>query len=82
MKTFTDGHPLKYLQSPRSDKNGKKKVLLWKRLTVFGPFVWPAVGGDTCSSLAPILGLVKKVTTSPSSKFTARGGEFDAKMCR
>ena len=25
VKTFTDGHALKYLQSPRSDKNGGKK---------------------------------------------------------
>jgi len=40
VKTFTDGHALKYLQSPRSDENGKKKekVFLRKRLTVFGPF--------------------------------------------
>ena len=38
VKTFTDGHDLKYLQSPRSDKNGKKKAFLRKRLTVFGPF--------------------------------------------
>ena len=26
VKTFTDGHALNYLQSPRSDKNGKKRL--------------------------------------------------------
>ena len=40
------------------------------------------VGGDTLSLLALILGPVKKVTISPSLKFTSRGGEYDAKMCR
>ena len=43
---------------------------------------WPVVGGDTCSSLAPILGPEKKVAMSPSLKFTALGEEYDAKMFR
>ena len=46
----------------------------------FWPFWWPVVGGDTFSSLEPILG--KNVAMLPSLKLTARGGEYEPKMCR
>ena len=48
----------------------------------FWPFWWPVVGGDTFSSLAPILGPVRKMVMSHSLKLTARGGEYDIKMCK
>ena len=60
VKMFADGHALKYLQSPRSDKN-EKKGFPTETPDRFWPFCRPVVGGDTCSSLASILGPAKKM---------------------
>ena len=58
VKKITDGHALKYLQSSRSEMG--KKGFPTETPDRFWPFLWPVVGGDTFSSLAPILGPVKK----------------------
>ena len=74
MKPFTDGHALTYLQSPRADKNGRK--------------VFPTETRDHFLALLMACGrwghvFVTSVNPmSPSSKFTARGGEYDIKMGR
>ena len=59
VKKFTDGHAVNYSTSPRSDKNGKKGFPT-ETPDRFWPFWGPVVGGDTFSSLAPILGPEKK----------------------
>ena len=41
-------------------KMGKKSFFLTETPDRFWPFWWPVVGGDTCSSLAPILGPANK----------------------
>ena len=48
----------------------------------FWPYWWPVVGGDTFSSLAPILGPVKKNGHVALFKMYCSWGRNDAKMCR
>ena len=72
-------HALEYMQSPRSEKTGIESFPT-EPTDHFWTFLWPVVGGDTFSPLAPILGTVKKMAMSPS--FSVRGGEYDTKiMC-
>ena len=59
---FADRHASEYLQSPRSQKNGGKKVFPTE--TPGWPFLafwWLAVGGNNFSPLAPVLDLEKRM---------------------
>ena len=85
-ETFYRWTCLEYLQSPRSEKK-KRKIIpgvyvfpTETRGDCFWTFWWPAVGGDTFSPLAPILGPVHKKSGRVTLFYCSHAGECETKM--